>query len=39
VLAAEVRSKEIDRVPVMCPEINTEDIHTVIAAKELALSL
>jgi hypothetical protein len=35
---AEVRSNDLDRVPVMCPELNTRDKHTVIAVKELAVS-
>ena len=33
---AEVRSKDLDRVPVMCPEPNTRDIHTVIASRTLS---
>ena len=34
VLAA-IRSTTVDRVPVMCPEPNATDIHTVIAFREL----
>jgi site-specific DNA recombinase len=33
---AEVRSNDLDRVPEMCPEPNTKNKNTVIAAAELA---
>ncbi|MEV6304835.1 hypothetical protein AB0M02_35860 [Actinoplanes sp. NPDC051861] len=33
---AEIRSKEIDRVPVWCPRPNTRLMHTVLASCELS---
>jgi hypothetical protein len=38
-IKAEIVSDDLGRVLSVCPRPNTRDIHTVIAAKELALAL